>query len=154
MADFPAFCYQQSGYGYSFSPVSVRTIFNSNNTRQRSLFGGEDDIFTVKLRLDSDELATFESFVSDTLNNGADTFTGPFYVSDVEEFGTMEIVGGNYSVAYLTVDYWEVSYSFALKDRDLTDAGNLYELVLALSGFDQLDALILATENAINYNYL
>ena len=154
MADFPDLCYSESGYGWQVTPTVTRTEFSSKNTRQRMIIKNRDDLFSVTLKLTNDQLSVFETFVLITLNNGADTFTGPYWVSDVEKSGTLEIENGQYSVSYLTPNYWEVSYNVYVKDRDLTDEGEIYDLVNGMSGFSSMYDIIQATEDAVNNNSL
>ena len=154
MADFPDLCYSESGYGWQVKPMVARTEFSSRNTRQRMIMKDRDDLFSVTLKLTNDQLSVFETFVLITLNNGADTFTGPYWVSDVEKSGTLEIENGQYTVSYLAPDYWEVSYNVYVKDRSLTDEESIYDLVNAMSGFSNMYDIIQATENAVNNNSL
>lgn len=153
MADFPDINYNQD-YSFSFRPDVLRTEFSTKNTRQRLLFDNPDDLINIKIRANSADLATFEEFVLNTLDNGADTFNGPYYASDAEKTGTLEIVNGEYEVSYVQPDWWEIKYTAALKDRDLTDEENIYEMVQDQGGFDTYYDLIQATEDAINFNNL
>lgn len=153
MANFPSLDYS-TDYSYSFSPDVIRTEYASANTRQRSLFGGSSYVFSVGHRLSNSELDTFETFVLETLNNGADEYTAPFYASDYLKTGTAQIIGGKYDTSYLTSDYWSVSYRFELKNRDFTDEANLYESVNALGGFESSYGILDALENMINNNNL
>lgn len=155
MATWPSTLeYQTDGHGWTNEPVVQRTEFSSGNTRQRLVMLNRDDLFTATLQCDETQLAVFETFVLDTLNNGADTYTGPYYVSDTEYTGTIEIVDGQYSVEYLAEDLWSVQFSFYVKERDLTNEELLYELVNELSGFNGLYELIPVTEDAVNNNNL
>lgn len=156
MATWPSsLTFSEDDYGWSSSPDTLRSEYASNNTRQRKLRKKRDDLFTVSLRLDDTELGTFETFVLTTINNGADTFTGPYFVNDSGEYtGTLEILNGVYDVKYEANDQWFVSFQFEVKDRDLTEEQNIYEVVNALSGFTGLYDLIAATEDAVNNNNL
>ena len=154
MATFPDLNYSQSGYKWSVEPIVRRTEFASRNTRQRLLMKTRDDLFSVTLKLTSDDLSVFETFVLITLNNGADEFTGPYWVNDVQKTGTLQIVDGKYEVTYLAPDYWQVSYDFYVKDRDMTDEEAIYDLVNGLTTFANLYDIIAATEQAVNYNEL
>lgn len=154
MATFPDFDYIESGYGWSVEPIIQRTEFSSRNTRQRLLMKTRDDLFTVSLKLTNAQLSTFETFVIDTLNNGADEFTGPYWVYDVEKTGTLQIVDGKYSVNYLTPNYWQVSYDFYVKDRDMSDELAIYNLVNEATTFANLYDIMEATEHAVNDNEL
>lgn len=153
MAAFPDLKYTE-GYSYEYAPQVVRTPYATQNSRQRVLVGTPNDLVSVKLRLDNAELATLETFILDTINNGADEFDGPYYVSDAVKTGTLQIVDGEYSTGYLADDYWEVSYSFEVKNRDLTDEQNLYEVVNENGGFVGLVAIFDALENMVNNNEL
>lgn len=146
--------YSEDGYSWEVTPDVTRTQYASNNTRQRKLRKNRDDTFTVSMRLDETELATFEEFVLTTLNNGADEYTGPYYTSDVLYTGTLQIVNGEYSVTYLTADYWQVSFKFEVKDRSMTEEAAAYALVNSYSGFAGLYDIIQATEDAVNNNNL
>ena len=155
MATWPSTLkYQEEGYGWSTEPQVTRTVFSSGNTRQRYMMKNRDDLFTVNVQADETQLAAFETFVLDTLNNGADTYTGPYYVSDVEYTGTLEIVDGAYEVQYLTANLWNISFSFYVKERDMTEEESLYDLVQETSGFNGLCELMPATEDAVNNNNL
>lgn len=146
--------YSENGYGWSVSPEVKRTEYSSRNTRQRKLRTKRDDRFTISMQLDETELDTFETFVLDTLNGGADTYTGPYFVNDTEYTGTLQIVNGQYSVNYLSEDYWGVTFQMEIKDRDMTEELAIYTLVNALSGFAGLYDIMQATETAVNDNNL
>lgn len=154
MATFPDLCYSRSGYGYKVSPLVVRTEYASSNTRQRLMRDSRDDAFTVSLRASGAELAEFETFVLDTLNNGADTFDGPYYTSDAESTGTLEISNGEYAVDYLAPDIFDISYIFEVKDRSLEDEQAIYELVNGFGGFDGLIELFDQLAITVNENTL
>jgi len=154
MATFPDFDYTENGYGWTCEPDSIRTEYASRNSRKRRLFKNRDDLFTVSLKLTAAQLIEFEDFVLDDLDNGADVFTGPFWTYDVERTGDLQILDGRYDVNYLTPDYFGVSYSFYLRDRDFTDDGLIYDLVNAATGFENLYGIMEATDKAINDNEL
>jgi hypothetical protein len=155
MATWPStLTYSESSYSWESMPVTSHTRFASENTRQRKLRKKRDDMFSVTLTVDATQLDTFETFVLTTLNNGADTYTGPYFVSDSEYTGTLQIINGEYTVRYLSENYWEVSYQFEVKDRSTTEEGNIYGLVNEYSGFTGLYDIIAATEDAVNNNNL
>jgi len=154
MSTFPAIDYSFEGYGYTVTPDVKRTEYASRNSRQRLMRYQRDDLFTVTLRLDDADLDLLDTFVLTTINNGADTFTGPYFTSDVEYTGTLEIVDGKYEVRYLQNDFWSVSYSFYVKDRDLTEEQNIYESVIEYAGFDGMKAALDALEDCVNNNNL
>ena len=152
MATFPALCYFT--IGYSVGPEVIRTQTYTASTRQRFMRLKRDDLFNVTLRLDATDFATFDAFIVTDINNGADTFTGPYYDGDVERTGTLEIVDGTYAVNLLQPDLWEVSYSFEVKERDMTEADNTYAIVVEVGGFDEINALFNALEITVNENEL
>ena len=152
MATFPDICYYSTSF--AVAPEVVRTQYHSFNTRQRQLWKKRDDLFSVTLRLDTVDFNTLDSFIINDLNNGADEFTGPYYDSDVESTGTLQIVDGTYSASLLAPDVWEISYTFEVKNRDMTDADSVYDLVNGNGGFDGLNDLFNALEILVNENIL
>ena len=153
MPTFPDLDYSEA-YSYEISPDVLRTGFASLNSRQRLVIQSRNDLFNVSLKLTDSELSQFEGFVIVDLENGALTYDGPYFTGDVEKTGTLQIVDGLYSVNYLAVDYWEVSFQYELKDRDLTDEEGIYNLVNAFSGFNDTCQVFRALENAVNNNNL
>ncbi len=152
---FPDIC--ESSISYGNNPEVTRTVYHSSNTRQRFLRQKRDDRFNVSYEVTDAELSAFETFITTEINNGADTFTGPYY-DGMEHTGTIEIINGEYNVNYLDSGNWSLSYSFEVKDRDLTDAQNLYESINDLADelgtpeeiFNLFDAL----SNLVNNNRL
>lgn len=154
MADFPNFDFLVDGYRFEVNPDNEQTEFYSLNTRLRAMRKNRDTPFSVSMHLTNAELSTFETFVSDTISNGADSFTVNYWEHDSESTGTGRIVDGNYNVQYLGPDNWKVSFTLEILDRDLTDHEAIYDLVNAASGFETLYDLMLATEDAVNNNNL
>lgn len=136
---------------WSYSPTVLRTQYATNNTRQRQIIQDDDYLFNVSMSLNSDQLATFEEFVLNDLNQAADEYTGPYYTSDVEYTGTLQPTGDSYTANHLGVGHWNVSYSFNLKNRDMTNEDNAYALINEFGGFDTgLNELMDALEIALN----
>lgn len=154
MAAFPDLDYSEDGYSYTVAPMVLHSEFASMNTRQRLVMDGADTTFNVTLRLDDADLTTLNTFVIDTLNNGADTYTGPYFTYDVEQTGTLELINGEYTAEYLTNDYWKVSLSFNLKERDYSNEDAVYDLIEGVGGFADTAALLNALENTVNNNDL
>lgn len=152
MATFPDLCYYSIDFGVQ--PEVTRTQYSSSNTRQRYLWKKRDDVFNVTLRLDTTDFTALDSFIIDDLNNGADTFTGPYYDSDVERTGTLQIINGSYSANLLFPDVWEVSYSFEVKNRSMDDAGAIYDVVNDNGGLEGLGDIFNALAIAVNENEL
>lgn len=154
MPDFPDFEYQESGYSFESVTDTVLTEYVSRNTRVRRYLDNRDFNFNVSHQFTDAQFKEFKEFVLNDLSNGADTYTGPYFVSDVEKSGTLQIVNGEYSADYLTSNLWRVSYVFQLKDRDYTDEESIYDFINDFGGFDGLYELIKATEDAVNFNNL
>ena len=148
---FPDLCY--SSISYTINPEIKRTVYHSRNTRQRYLRAKRDDRYRINIQLDTDDLNLFEAFVVDEINNGADEFQGPYY-DGLDRTGTLQILNGQYEINYLAKDWWNLSYSFEIKDRDLTDAENIYNFVNDYGGFDGLSVLFDALEQLVNFNEL
>lgn len=148
---FPDLCY--SSISYSVSPEIERTTYSTQNTRQRFLRKKRDDRYSVSVELDSSDLSLFESFVTTEIENGALSFSGPYYDGS-ERIGNLEIVDGVYDVSYSAPDWWRLSYSFDVKDRDMTDALNIYEIVNEYLGFNETYDAFNALENLVNNNEL
>jgi hypothetical protein len=152
---FPDIC--PSAISYGCSPEVKRTTYYTQNTRQRFLRQKRDDVFSVSYEVADDELGDFETFITAEIDNGASTFTGPYY-DGAEHVGTCEILEGAYSVSYIAQDIWSLSYSFEVKDRDLTDAQNLYELINDLadeySGPEEVFNVFGALAQLVNNNKL
>jgi len=154
MATFPDLDYSTEGYGWTNEPDVIRTIYASKNTRNRYLFKNRDDKFSVTLKLTSDELSVFESFVLIDLNNGADEFTGTYFVGDSARAGTLQIENGVYNVSNLSPDFWSVSYNFYVRERPFADEEIIYEFVNEYNGFESFWDIMHATDLAINDNEL
>ncbi|MFW0776363.1 MAG: hypothetical protein ACN2B6_01405 [Rickettsiales bacterium] len=148
---FPDIC--ESSISYGSEPDIVRTVYHSSNTRQRFIRKKRDDVFNVTYEVTSTELAEFESFITTEISNGADEFTGNYY-DGAEHTGTLQIINGEYNVSYIAQDYWSLSYSFEVKDRDLSDAESVYDFVNAAGGFENLSPLFNALEDLVNNNTL
>ena len=142
--------YDEEGYSWTANPGVSRAAFHSNNTRQRLVSNKRDDVFSVTVQTDSAGLLVFENFVKDDLNNGADTYDGPYYVSDVEKTGTLRIIEGTYQVNMQAVDIWTISFQFEVVGRDFTDEEAIVTFVNDLEGFPT--DLMVATEDAVNNN--
>ena len=148
---FPDIC--ESSISYGSEPEIKRTVYHTSNTRQRYLRKKRDDMFDVTYQVNSTELGEFEDFITTEINNGADTFTGPYY-DGADHEGTLQIINGEYGVSYIAQDIWSLSYTFEVKDRDLTDAESVYELVNGNGGFDGLLDMFNALEDLVNNNEL
>lgn len=147
---FPDIC--ESSISFACSPDVLRTVYHSGNVRQRKLRQNRDDTFTVAYEVTTTQLDEFETFIG-TINNGADSFTGPYY-DGADHAGTCEIIGGEYNVSYIAKDLWSLSYKFEVKDRDFTDAENVYDIVNAYSGFENTGNVFEALAILINENEL
>ena len=130
-------CYDSS-YSYDVDPETINTLFASRNTRQRNVGDRRDDIHSVKLRVNNADLQVFENFVINTLNNGADEYTGPYFVGGTERTGTLQIINGEYQVRYLTDDFWEVNFNFLVKNRSMTFEDSTRAAVIVNGGFTGL----------------
>lgn len=151
---YPSINFILDGYSCSVNPANVRTVFSSNNTRQRKRVEFRTDLFTVRHILTDADFATFESYISTTLDGGSLTDTMPYYVSDVELTGTGRVINGEYSASIIKPGLWDVSLQIEIEDRDLTEEQNVYETVNALGGFDSTKEWIDALEDMINNNNL
>lgn len=152
---FPDIC--ESSISYGSEPAIKRTTFHSKNTRQRLLRQKRDDMFSVSFQVTSTELGEFETFITTEIENGADTFTGPYY-DGMEQTGTLQIIDGQYSISYLSNDYWSLSYQFEVKGRDLSEQQNIYELVNELAdeytGPEEVFSVFDALSQLVNNNKL
>lgn len=153
MPTFPDLKYS-TGYSYSVEPDVIRTDFFSRNSRQRKITSDRNDTFNVRIRVDDAGYTLFDTFIIDELENGSLTFDGPYFVGNNEKTGTLEIIGGTYSASYLVNDYWDISYSFELKNRDMSDEQSVYEVVNAYNGFDPLGGVLDALALLVNENNL
>lgn len=154
MATWPSsLTYSEDGYGWKVQPDVTRVEYSSRNTRQRRLGKNRDDVFSISVRTNDAGLVTFETFIVDT-NNGADEYTGPYFVNDVEYTGTLQILNGQYSVRYVSDDHWVIEFEAQLKNRSMTEESNIYALVNSYSGFTGLYDIMQATEDAVNNNNL
>ena len=156
MPTFPTFSrsYTNEGYSYDVVPEVYRTQFYSGNSRQRKRFQKRDDIFNVRHVLTNAELVTFEAFVEDDLENGSLTYTGPYFTSDSEYTGTLEIIDGSYTCKFIPPDHWEVKYRFELKERDMTEEDAVYATVNSLGTISNTFDVISALAEMVNENTL
>jgi hypothetical protein len=156
MPTFPTFTrtYTHQDYSFEVNPDVDRTQYHSGNSRQRKHFTKRDDLFNVRLILSDAELVTFEAFVTDDLDYGADTYTGPYFTSDVEYTGTLEMIEGNYNCSLVPPSSWEVTYQFELKDRDMTEEDLIYLVVEDLETISNTSAIMSALADMVNNNTL
>lgn len=132
---FPSqLCYEQD-YSYVVSPEVVHSSFISSNTRQRQLGNKRDDLHTVTIKTDGTGLNDFERFVLTELDNGANAFVGDYYAGGILRQGSLRIPNGQYSAQYLTEDYWQIDYSFEVRDRSLIAENIIYDAVVLAGGF-------------------
>jgi hypothetical protein len=120
--------YLLEGYSYSFEPDVLVTEYSTRNRRQRALYTKTETVFNVSERLNLSELANFEHWVNVTLSNGADEFTGSYWDGDIEKTASLRIVDGYYTFEHGSQNDVLVSYQIDLQYRDMTDAGNIYDL--------------------------
>lgn len=149
---YPDLCY--SSISYNVAPSVKRTPYHTRNSRQRMLLVNRDDVFDVSARVTSTVLGEFETFITDEINNGADTFEGTYYDGDVERTGTLLIPNGEYEVSYVAPDIWDLSFTFEVQERDMTDSQNIYEVVNEYDGFDELSEVLSALAITVNENTL
>lgn len=142
--------YQVGNYTYTFGPDVNVSEYSDRNIRQRAKWDNRDTIFNVAELLTETTLGDFEYWVNETLNGGVDSYTGAYWDADVQKSATMEIVGGLYSFQYNSPNDIQVSYQIEVRDRDLTDAQNLYEY--AEGGGDLSPTFAQAIEDAVNNN--
>lgn len=156
MPTFPTFTrdYAIDGYSFEVSPDVKRTQFYSGNSRQRYFFQNRNDIFNVNLVLSDSELETFEGFVTTDINYGADQYTGPYFTSDVEQTGTLELINGAYSCELIPPSHWKVGFSFELKNRTLTEENNIYDVVNDLGTISNTELVVDALADMVNNNTL
>ena len=156
MPTFPTFTrpYTLEGYSYSVGPDIDRTVFYTGNSRQRKRWTKRDDLFNARLVLSDSEFETFESFITTDLTNGSATYSGPYYTSDIEQTGTLEIIEGTYTADYLPPSSWAVSFQFEVKDRSLTDEDGIYDLIIGIGTFTEAYNIFDALEDMVNYNNL
>jgi hypothetical protein len=156
MPTFPTFTrsYSTEGYTYEVGHEVVRTQFHTGNSRQRKLFENHDDRFSASLILSDSELETFESFVKTDLDYGASTYTGPYFTSDAEYTGTIEMVDGAYTADLVPPESWKVSFNFIVKDRDMTEENTIYDTVISLGSISNTYNVISALEDMVNNNTL
>jgi len=132
---FPSqLCFEQD-YTYSVSPEVVHSSFVSANSRQRQMGNKRDDLFTVSIRTDNTGLNDFERFVLTELDNGTDAFIGDYYIGGTLKTGSIFIVNGQYSAQYLTNDFWQIDYSFEVRQRSLLSENVVYDAVVSAGGF-------------------
>jgi hypothetical protein len=142
--------YQLDSYSYSFEPEKIRNTYTTKNTRQRIRFENPDVIFNVSEKLTQSEFELFETYVNETLNNGADSFSGNYWDGAGETQTTISIVNGDYQFTYISPNLIEVSYQIERKNRDLAYGGTLY--LFGELGID--DAWVNALEDTVNNNAL
>lgn len=142
--------YLLDGYSYSFEPASQVTEFSTMNRRQRSLYQKRNTVFNVSERLNLSQLADFEEWVNVTLNNGADSFTGSYWDSDVESTGTLNIINGSYTFNHESSKSITVSYQIETQERDMSTAATVYQYYLDGLIFDE--SYYNAFEKLVNLN--
>lgn len=121
-------------YAGTHSSDNNLTRQTSGVSRVRPITGRSEDFVDVTLILTASELGLFRVFFVDEINNGADTFFGPYWVGGVEKTGTLQIIGG-YNSTPLGGGNFQVSYSFRIVNRDLSSENSVYDAVIANGGF-------------------
>lgn len=156
MPTFPTFArkYTLDGYSFEVSPDVDRTVFYTGNSRQRKRWKKRDDTFNVRMVLSDAELETFESFIETDLKYGGLSYTGPYYTSDVEYTGALEIIEGTYTAQLLPPSSWAVTFQFEVKNRDMTEEDAIYATVNGLGTIAEAKSLLDALEDMVNNNNL
>jgi hypothetical protein len=135
------------GHGYGSNPLVNRQRSVTGYQRQRAKQKNRDDVFNVTLSLTNSQLTTFKTFSK----ANPDTFIGPYFDCDVAQTGTLRIVGGNYSVAQQPPNYWLVSFTLEVIDRNHAIASDVYDLAIAMgAAFLDLGPITTALEIAVN----
>jgi hypothetical protein len=142
--------YLIEGYSYSFEPEKINSDYTTGNRRQRVRFENPDMIFNVSENLTQADFDLFEVYVNDTLNNGADSFSGNYWDGAGETSATISIVNGEYSFQYIALNSIKVDYQIEVKDRSLDYGATLY--LFNELGID--DAWVNALEDMVNNNAL
>ena len=151
MATWPSNLIYSIDHSFSSNPDVSQTESITRRTRLRLQRKNRDDKFNVELNLTSSELLTFETFAK----ANPDTFTGPYYDSDVEQTGTLRIVNGDYSYNLLSSNLWSVSFTIEVLNRQHTTGKSLYELAVSLGeSYSDLGRTSRALEKAVNENKL
>jgi len=137
--------YRIDSYSFSVNHSVSRTEYHSNNTRQRKRYENRNDIFSVSLMLNDEDLNEFEFDFQIKHDYGGNTFQAQYWVSDVPKTGTALLVSGSYQATLLADDIWNLSYTLEIIDRDMTDQQNVYEVVSTYTDFDAFASVINAT---------
>jgi hypothetical protein len=97
-------------YSNSYYNAVARTALTGKKT-QRQVTQRASEIVNVTLTLYGAELAVFEYFVQNVLNQGQDFFTGSYIADGEVKTGSIRLVGGRYTVSAITGRDWQVSTS-------------------------------------------
>ncbi len=136
--------------GYTVTPVDnvVTTTFAAGNTRQRVLGVNNQDVVSVRLLLDEQQLRLFEYFVKEKLNK-VDWFGGRYPQANTLVEGVIQLVAGRYSVKQLSnADLYEITAAVRVQNRVDAEA-DVLNLMLVVAP-NSLDELIDTTEQAVN----
>ena len=81
-SELPTF--EASSFSSTFASTIIRTPMDSGYDKTRKRYTKSRQIFSGSIRLSSDQLDTFEDFVTDDLNYGINTFiyTDPINLTD------------------------------------------------------------------------
>lgn len=155
MPTLPTFTrsYTLDGYSYEVTPDVRRTQFYTGNSRQRYYYQNRNDIFNVRHVFSDSELATFESFVTDDLEGGSLQYTGPYFTSNAEYTGTLEMIDGAYTCELIPPNSWAVTYSFELKNRTLTEEANIYAVVNDLGTISNTELIVDLLAELVNQDW-
>lgn len=132
---FPTTEIKYNSYQSSHDADTIKTVFATGNSRVRKVIDKNDETVSVTAMTDANGLHAFNIFYYQELSNGADTFQGPYHVGIDKKTGTLQIVDGTYSVRRLSGDVYELSFSFRIVDRDMTDEDAIYDAVILNGGF-------------------
>jgi hypothetical protein len=132
---FPTTEIKYNSYQSSHLSDTIKTNFGTGNSRVRKIIDRNEDTVSVTSLVDADGLNAFNIFYYQELNNGEEEFQGPYHVGIDQKTGTLQIVDGTYSVRRLSGDIYEISYSFRIIDRDMTDEDAVYDAVILNGGF-------------------
>lgn len=120
---------------------------------QRRAFDHRHDVMQARLELTEAQFATFETFVQDTLNQGADSFTGTVYDGSGSRSSTLQFLDGSYDPVW-DGDFFNINTRLVVFDRKDPAPDLMAAIYDADTDFTRWGDLLAALEDCVNNNNL
>lgn len=137
--------YLSNSYRFDVNPAVRRTVFNSQNTRQRKTHTNRSIVYSVERLFNDIEYTQFSTLINDTLEHGAAVSDIPYFIADYETTAPGRIIEGSYQANPIRSNLWRVSYQFEILKKEYSTEQLVYNQVNAAGGFQALSNALIAS---------